>query len=68
MNALHVEGTLYTMGGGKLGQLGIGRAVESCTEPKTVHIAGGTCYKVVRGSDIEHVFRTFITTNSVVRL
>lgn len=34
------------MGGGKLGQLGLGRALESCTEPKLVHVAGGTVHKV----------------------
>lgn len=33
-------------GGGKQGQLGQGRAVESCTEPKVVHLAGGTVQKV----------------------
>ena len=39
-------GTLYTMGGGKCGQLGQGRAVETCTEPKVVHVNGGTVHKV----------------------
>lgn len=34
------------MGGGKSGQLGIGRSVENCSDPKVVHVAGGTVHKV----------------------
>ena len=37
------------MGGGKLGQLGQGRALESCTEPRVVNVAGGTVHKVGGG-------------------
>lgn len=38
------------MGGGKLGQLGLGRAMENCTEPKMVHVAGGgSVHKVCSG-------------------
>lgn len=36
------------MGAGKLGQLGTGRTVESCMEPKSVHIPNSaTCFKVL---------------------
>eukprot|EP00752_Nemacystus_decipiens_P012106 g10731.t1 len=45
------NGTLYTMGGGKVGQLGIGRVVESCTEPRAVTVAGGTVKKVSCGAE-----------------
>ncbi|CAB1104698.1 unnamed protein product [Ectocarpus sp. CCAP 1310/34] len=45
------NGTLYMMGGGKLGQLGLGRAVESCTEPKAVEVPGGTVEKVACGAE-----------------
>lgn len=46
------NGTLYTMGGGKMGQLGTGRPVESCSEPKAVHIPNGaTCLKASCGAE-----------------
>ncbi|CAM9247034.1 unnamed protein product [Ascophyllum nodosum] len=45
------NGTLYVMGGGKLGQLGQGRALESCTEPRVVNVAGGTVHKVSCGAE-----------------
>lgn len=49
------NGTLYTMGGGKCGQLGQGRAVENCTEPKVVHVNGGTVHKVACGAEFTAV-------------
>lgn len=37
------------MGGGKFGQLGVGRAIENCSEPRMVHVAGATVEKVRAG-------------------
>eukprot|EP00903_Cladosiphon_okamuranus_P008374 g8052.t1 len=45
------NGTLYTMGGGKMGQLGVGRVVDSCSEPRMVTVAGGTVKKVACGAE-----------------
>jgi len=45
---LSLSGTLYTMGAGKCGQLGVGRAVETSSEPKVVTMASGTTVKKVR--------------------
>lgn len=50
-------------GGGKQGQLGQGRAVDSCTEPKIVHLAGGTVQKV-RVDPLAHGPRVLLRTKA----
>lgn len=59
------------MGGGKLGQLGVGRAIETCSEPREVHIAGATVEKVCftgrAGQGRQDYIQTTIQYSNTVR-